>query len=643
MENQSFIQTHTKDKPPEIEDDYSGFVIIRLAPAYEGLIVTDLEEVGDLVEVNELLGQYGSPQRLIDPELIRPELLLNIERRYFPGIPPPRGLSDREERENPDPDTKYVSLKDWQRRPEFSTDINLRRNILAQWGWNRHGLTLPHQKIFAGAMAVLGDLADKYDVRNSFILPMELAERGEGGRLTQDDLDTYEQAIQQLNDLNEIYQIPPKLSAPTAMRQYRQILQQAIDRPFRDDNYYSLTSYWRVDMRQISLLERRALVEALNTLEEIGLAYEELATTLPLGGAVADDQAPPPYLGEDGLHVDDLWPAPAQITEGDHQVNFGDVELGWGLTDGQGNQLAAVDTQLVAGNHPSNGIQAHGTAVLGIILGEVDGPKGVATHIVNQAYAATCYQCDANNVCSQNNIAQAIALLVVGTPNIPADADNILPDAGYLHSGDVLLLEVQRSLYPTEIDDADFNAIQLAVARGVIVIEAAGNRGYNLNNYTRYSVQEEGFIYPFARDSGAVLVGAVNNERVNSDVPVQAHLNALFNNGTGDFRNDNVHWVRATSNRGERIDCYAWGGGVATTGNPVFAGTSAAAAQIAGAALLLQAHHRAAHNGNSLTPGMMRNLLTTLDLPPVLLVQNTGLYADIGIVPDLAGIVANLP
>ena len=41
--------------------------------------------------------------------------------------------------------------------------------------------------------------------------------------------------------------------------------------------------------------------------------------------------------------------------------------------------------------------------------------------------------------------------------------------------GDVLLLEVQRSYLPTEVDDADFDAIRLAVAHGIVVVEAAGN------------------------------------------------------------------------------------------------------------------------------------------------------------------------
>ena len=48
MEHQSFNQTHSKGNTPEIEDVYSGFVIIRLAPAYEGLIEPDLKEVEEL-------------------------------------------------------------------------------------------------------------------------------------------------------------------------------------------------------------------------------------------------------------------------------------------------------------------------------------------------------------------------------------------------------------------------------------------------------------------------------------------------------------------------------------------------------------------------------------------------------------------
>jgi serine protease len=228
----------------------------------------------------------------------------------------------------------------------------------------------------------------------------------------------------------------------------------------------------------------------------------------------------------------------------------------------------------------------------------------MASNVVKQAYAASCYQCNQPHQCFTNKIAQAITLLRSGATDT---------GAGYLHPGDVLLLEVQRSLLPTEIDNADFNAIQLAVAHGVIVIEAAGNGARNLNDVAETNLSTLTTSWPFQeRDSGAIMVGAVKKQQ----------------------DTNNVHPILDSSNRGDRIDCYAWGEGVATIGNDNFDGTSAAAAKIAGAALLLQAHYRTTHHmGDSLTPEQMRQALTT---------SLTG-DIDLGMVPKLSDIVANLP
>ncbi len=104
--------------------------------------------------------------------------------------------------------------------------------------------------------------------------------------------------------------------------------------------------------------------------------------------------------------------------------------------------------------------------------------------------------------------------------------------------GDVLLLDVQYafgphgSLMPAEVYDAEFEAIRLAVALGVVVVEAAGEGGYDLDWYQNGAEQRvlapggEGF-----RDSGAILVAGAT-----SAVP---------------------HERTAGSNYGGRVDCHA--------------------------------------------------------------------------------------
>jgi len=77
-----------------------------------------------------------------------------------------------------------------------------------------------------------------------------------------------------------------------------------------------------------------------------------------------------------------------------------------------------------------------------------------------------------------------------------------------LQVGDVLLLEIQKGLLPTETDVADLDAIRLAVALGIVVVEAAGNGSFDLDSYT-----DGGGKFVLNRgsadftESGAIVVG----------------------------------------------------------------------------------------------------------------------------------------
>ena len=73
--------------------------------------------------------------------------------------------------------------------------------------------------------------------------------------------------------------------------------------------------------------------------------------------------------------------------------------------------------------------------------------------------------------------------------------DAILEDAAAnMAFGDVLLLEAQEYdpvggayFWPVEIADANYDAIRLATALGIVVVEAACNGGYDLNPYVNLS------------------------------------------------------------------------------------------------------------------------------------------------------------
>src|ERR1044072_464909 len=214
----------------------------------------------------------------------------------------------------------------------------------------------------------------------------------------------------------------------------------------------------------------------------------------------------------------------------------------------------------------------HGTAVLGTVVG-VDNTVGIvgiapgvsSVRVVSRFEASGGRGSTAE---SDVNVASAIAHAV-----------------SIMSPGDVLLLEVQRDFLPTEIDEVDFHAIRLASSKNIIVVEAAGNGNANLDAWTNddgLHLLDRANWTSDALDSGAIMVGSCK-----SALP----HNRLVGLGAG-----------TGSNYGSRLDCFAWGEDIVTTGyghmNPEadddhaytddFGGTSGAAAIIAGAALILR-------------------------------------------------------
>ena len=340
-----------------------------------------------------------------------------------------------------------------------------------------------------------------------------------------------------------------------------------------------------------------ALARSIGARDDVEIAYVEGGPTpppvTPANNPLASRQG---YLNPAPLGIDALW---AWTLADGSGVNFVDVERGWTLDH---EDLVAANISIISGiNKDYNG---HGTAVLGEVVG-VDNHIGIVgiapgakARVVSQWRTATNYQ-----------TADAIRNAVQG-----------------LRAGDVLLLEAQTTystvagFLPVEVEDVVFTAIRFATDSGIIVIEAGGNGTNDLDAFRdtngRQVLNRASADF---RDSGAIMVGAAA-----AGVP---------------------HGRLPFSNFGSRIDCYAWGEDIQTTGDgwtgnltntytPQFGGTSGASPIVTGAAILLQSWAR--ERQHNYAPNDVRTLLSDGALntpsanPPV---------DRIGVMPNLKRII----
>jgi hypothetical protein len=223
------------------------------------------------------------------------------------------------------------------------------------------------------------------------------------------------------------------------------------------------------------------------------------------------------YLSAAPTGIDARWAW--SMTTG-QDVRFVDLERGWTLNH---EDLAAAGITVISGVNQD--FHGHGTAVLGEVVA-VDNTRGG----VGIAPGATC------RVVSQWRNSSTYST-----------AAAILSAAQAMSEGDVLLLEAQTTFsglnnLPVEVETAVFDAIRHVTDAGIVVVEAAGNGGHDLDAFVnaanRQVLNQRSADF---RDSGAIMVGAAS-----SMVP----------HSRSDF-----------SCHGSRIDCYGWGDGIDTTGD----------------------------------------------------------------------------
>ncbi len=414
------------------------------------------------------------------------------------------------------------------------------------------------------------------------------------------------------------------------------------------DAWRSLTQYWRVDMSERSE-EIPALLERLRALSEVvEVAYVEGRLQDATLVVFSDDPAAHAPTGNDDPLGWQAYLGPADIgvdayhawafTKG-AGVGLVDLEAQWftnheDLDVVDPNTLAVTtfdvavpklygDNAILPNESAFNG--SHGASVWGVIFGRDNavGGVGIAPGLERPARVSyRKFRADNPAALDIENYYFVEALLKAIREH--AQPGDVLLIEAELVSGDVFnggpgLVEINS---PVETQPLERDAIQLAVSLGIIVVEAAGNGGANLDDTSLYwgdafKEGQAGF-----EDSGAILVGA--------SVP-PSHSEKL-----------------EQSNHGRRVNCFAWGSNVLAPGSlnvaldyhrsyiTSFGGTSAASAIIAGVAVLVQSYYKA-QTGNLLSPMAMRALLSDSanGLNRRADQANPALALGIGVMPDL--------
>jgi serine protease len=240
-----------------------------------------------------------------------------------------------------------------------------------------------------------------------------------------------------------------------------------------------------------------------------------------------DEDIPPttPDLSADQTYTADApaglgWREVAEWAGGDAgNVALADLEYGWNPTheDLEGLVPTTHDWGWQSGYYP-----CHGTLVLGQ-LAAGDNGYGV-TGLVTGAEIMMASPYDD----------------VEREYNIAASVDGI---SQLMDPGDVLLIEQQAyangSYAPVEVAPDVWDAISLAVAGGVVVVEPGGNGAANLD-----ASAWDGWFDREIRDSGAIMVGG---------------------GAWPDSGYEARTWLPGGSSYGQRVDLQGWYGGITTT------------------------------------------------------------------------------
>jgi len=378
---------------------------------------------------------------------------------------------------------------------------------------------------------------------------------------------------------------------------------QAIDDTYKPGPFFSYFKIEHDDPAQLF-----AIAKDMQCWREVEQAQVYVPAPDPLVDSTDDVRAVnQTYLDASPVGIDAryAWTFPGGDGQGQALV---DLERGWTFDH---EDLNALGITLLHGTL-LNSSRSHGTSVFGEI-------------------------CAIDNALGCVGITPNLASVRAASRHGSNAHDAIIAVLPVMAFGDVLLLEIQDfvpgldMLYgPSEVTDSTFEAIRLATALGIIVVEAGGN---GTNN---------GQTPPLAMDTYVTLGG-----------------DAIFNPGGAGFRDSGAIIVSAATSaaphtrlayapHGQRIDNYAWGqnintlssnnGGSTNLYTISFGGTSGASPMVTGAALAINGIAQASL-GFRFGPKQMRALLRNpaTGTPP-----SAAETTQISVMPNLRLIIDNL-
>ncbi|MGO1070627.1 S8 family serine peptidase [Lysobacter sp. CA199] len=369
-----------------------------------------------------------------------------------------------------------------------------------------------------------------------------------------------------------------------------------------------LSQWYRLRVRPGQDIARA--IDELNAMGIVEIAYPApLPVRAPASPAYHDQQYYKLPAANSGIDAEYAGTIPGGNGAG---VRVADIEYSWNTNHEDLSKLRAAGAAINNGT-PSDPFSDnnHGTAVMGQLIADNNGigvtglVTGATPHFTNAMNTQRGYD--------------------------PANA--VLTAANALRAGDVILLEQQAAgptncsgYVPVEWVPSVYDAIVVAVNKGIHVVQAGGNGNMNLDNTACF-----GASFPRgSADSGAIIVGAGGPRSTT---------------WCGDSVAERAK--QSFSTYGNRVNVQAWGRCVTTSGygnlynggvnayyTKTFSGTSSASPIVTAAVIALSGI--AKQRGITLTPRQMRDLLVSTGTP------QAGTGGKIGPLPNLRAAIAQL-